>query len=101
MYRTLNASGYPLKPASIFVGIRREYLNGVDFVQAMLTGTTVSFPVRFIRRWKTFAGQVRQVHQFPDGSVVIIKPLPGSLVGDWPSAGVWGPRALGAAGVLI
>ncbi|MES2213665.1 MAG: hypothetical protein V4473_02390 [Patescibacteria group bacterium] len=100
MYRTLTQDGRPVKPGSFFIGIRREVIKHIDFVQVLNQSLEVHIPVRFLGRWEDFKGVVTQVNHFCDGMVVILKPTPKSLLENWPSAEIWIPHCIGNIGVL-
>ena len=98
MNRSLNQNGYPLNPRSFFIGIRREILSTINFIDAMRARKEVCLPVRFIEEWKLLKGFVEHINQFPDGQVVHLRPTGDLLY--WPEAVIWIPSSGSSAGVL-
>ncbi len=100
MYRTLTHNGHPINTRSFFIGIKRGVIQSVDFVNVMNTGMEVLIPVHFLGKWEKLKGVVRQVNQFPDGMLVVLKPSPTSLLENWLSVEIWISSCTGHAGVL-
>jgi hypothetical protein len=100
MHRSLKSNGYPNNPRSFFVGIRREIIQIVNFVEVMNQGLELWIPVRFLGEWNKLKGVIQHINQFPDGMVVHMKMMPTSLLEAWDSVEIWIPRSVGQAGVL-
>lgn len=99
MNRSLKPNGYPVNPKSFLIGIRREVLSNIHFVNAMRAAKEVCMPVRFIGEWRSLKGVVEHVNQFPDGQVVHLRPT-GDLL-HWPEVVLWIPSSGANAGVLL
>lgn len=99
--RSLMSNGYPINPTSFFIGIRREFLQNLDFVSILKSRGSVSIPVRFIGEWDNIRGVVKQVNHFIDGIVVIMNPLAPSLLENWKMITIWIPyEQTKSAGVM-
>ncbi len=100
MYRSLRPDGYPVNPRSFFIGIRREVIRDIDFLNAMYGERVVIIPVSFLGEWKYLRGVVQHINQFHDGMVVHLKPVSSCLLQAWPSVVIWVSRFNCPSGVL-
>lgn len=100
MFRVLKPGGYQVNVRNIFIGIRRDSISGIDFIDALHTGRETIIPVRFIGEWSRLRIVVEQIIQFSDGMLVCSKPNPGCILENWPNAKIWVPRT-GPIGVLM
>lgn len=96
--KCLDETGRPRNPRSIFVGVRKTVLEGIDFSRALRMQTKVAIPVNFLP-WNRpvgsvnqLEGVVRQINEFVDGTLVILRRTGGLLTG-WPVMPLWIPRA--------
>lgn len=94
-----NTSTPRLGFTSIFIGIRREMINCVDFPQALKTGKVITISCRFLSRWERITAKVSKITHFADGALVNLAPVPGSLLENWKLAPLWIPN-VGSCGIL-
>ncbi|MFT5179956.1 MAG: hypothetical protein ACI8V7_000495 [Candidatus Paceibacteria bacterium] len=101
MNTPLDENGYPKKPTSIFISIKRIYFPHKDVFERCLEGSLerVGIPVRSLGSWETISGHVTKITKFPDGTVI---HYPQDLYNSplkWPDAILWVPNK-GTIGIL-
>lgn len=97
MYRTLTPEGRPFRPTGFFVGIRKDIIRPVDFLDHLSTGEEFAVPVRQSSLLALLKGVVTKVTCFPDGMLVTFRPTPGGLLSPrgpenlygWAEAHIW------------
>ena len=99
----LTSEGRPLKPHSIFLGIKRACLpSRVRIELSLRLSEMLVIPVCFCGQYEFIVGVVRHVRMFTDGMLVLIDPRhENSTLKAWPCAPLWIPNHGGRmAGVL-
>jgi len=94
----LDTSGRPRNPQSLFIGVRRAFLDGVNFHEMLGRNFNFTVPCRFVGRWEILSGRVDQVAEFYDGTLVHLIP-DRDLLESWPRFLLWIPN-FGSCGVL-
>ncbi len=98
--KVTDENGYPLNPASIFIGVQRINIPTENqLIRAVLDGSQLIIPYKFLGHWETLVGVVTELISFPDGIVarfpqnITLSPL------KWPEAVLWIPSK-GSCGIL-
>lgn len=90
----LTEEGRPLKPSSIFIGIKRKNLPSQESIsECVRIGTALGIPYSWVfGKEELLYGKVSQVRIFRDGTLVLIEV--NTLISrlKWPVAPLWIPR---------
>jgi hypothetical protein len=87
--------------SSIFIGIKRAELLGVDFMHALKSRSVVYLRVsQFGARPEALFGTVRNVVRFSDGRLVTLVPEAGCFL-KWDVATIWIPSTPGLQGGVL
>ena len=96
----LNEDGYPTKPNSFRVIIKREEIDPIVLGNAMFEGKDHAMTIRIERRNAIFVGKIVRITIFRDGLVAKFIPSCGSYLESWTEAFLWYPHTSGPAGIL-
>lgn len=97
MYRTLTPEGRPFRPNSFFIGISKDVIRPIDFLDHLSTGKEFALPIREHSLLRLLKGVVTKVTCFSDGALVTFRPTPGGVLSargpenphGWIEAHIW------------
>lgn len=74
---------------SIFIGIKRDALVGLDFDALLRDQANFAVCYRFLGDREVLSGRVSKIVKYPDGDLVIVRPNPGSGLENWTTVPLW------------
>jgi hypothetical protein len=98
--KQLDLGGYPLRPKSLFIGVRRYQIPSLIRIELMkVSNEEMSLPFLCEREWRNLVGNVTNIKSFADGCVVHFPQNLEKSVLKWPDAILWIPKS-GECGIL-